>query len=183
VRVKENRKIKDPTTEVTGRTEKIQAKLAGEEKRVKKTVAALVVMIVAAISAGASDKADVTAVVQRWAASFNGDDLKTGNSVCAEEAVVIDDFPPHVWQGPDACAQWFTGYQALAAKLGMTQPKIIVRDSRHVDVESGYAYFVAPVTLSFKKAGKPVTDHGVITMALHKSDAGWRITGFAWADQ
>jgi len=71
----------------------------------------------------------------------------------------------------------------MAAKTGISNGKITVGEPRQVDVESGYAYFVAPVTLSFNKAGKPVTDIGVITMALRKSEAGWHITGWTWADQ
>ena len=158
-------------------------KLATWAKSLKKIVTALAVVILASLSAGASDKADVTAVVHQWAASFNAEDAKTGNSICAEDAVVIDDFPPHVWQGRDACAGWFRDYEAMAARTGISSGKITVGEARQVDVESGYAYLVAPVTLSFNRRGKVITDKGVLTMALHKGEAGWRITGWTWADQ
>jgi ketosteroid isomerase-like protein len=131
----------------------------------------------------ASDKADVMAVVQKWADSFNSSDLEAGRAVCSPDAVVLDDFPPHVWQGSDACGKWFKGYSAMAVKASITEGKIVVGVPRHLDIESSFAYLVAPVALSFNKGSKPVKDKGVITMALHKGDAGWLITGWAWADQ
>src|ERR1700733_12069856 len=42
---------------------------------------------------------------------------------------------------------------------------------------------VAPVTLAYIKAGKPVDFLGIITMTLHKGESGWRVSGLAWADQ
>jgi hypothetical protein len=44
------------------------------------------------------------------------------------------------------------------------------------------ATVVAPVTLSYIKAGKPVNFLGMLTMTLRKRESG-RISGVAWADQ
>ncbi len=152
-------------------------------KRTSLTFAVFAIVFSALMSAAASDKADVVAVVQKWTDSFNSSDLEASRAVCAPDAVVRDDFPPHVWQGPDACGQWFKGYVAMAAKSSVTAGKIVVGVPSHLDVESSSAYLVAPVTLSFNRGSKPVKEKGVVTMALHKGDAGWRITGWAWADQ
>ena len=131
----------------------------------------------------ASDKDDVVAVVQKWADGFNSNDIEASRAVCAPDAVVLDDFPPHVWQGTDACGKWFKAYGAMAVKTSVTDGKIVVGVPRHLDIESDEAYLVAPVILTFNKSGKRVKEDGVLTMALHKGDAGWRITGWAWADQ
>ena len=45
-----------------------------------------------------------------------------------------------------------------------------------------FAYLVAPVTLSYVKAGKPVNFPGTVTITLRKGESGWRISGVAWAD-
>jgi hypothetical protein len=110
------------------------------------TVIALAVFACGAASA--SDKTDAMAVVHKWADAFNKGDGKTGASYCAGDALIIDDFAPHVWQGSGACASWYKDYVAFAAK-----------------------------------AGKPVTDHAMVTMSLRKGSSGWQITGWAWADQ
>ncbi len=152
-------------------------------KRTSVTLAVFAMAVLAFMPASASDKADVTAVVQKWADSFNSGDLEARRAVGAPDAVVLDDFPPHVWQGSGACGQWFKGYVAMAAKASTTTGKIVVGVPRHLDVESGFAYLVAPVTLTLNKRSKPVSDKGVIAMALHKGDAGCRITGWTWVDR
>lgn len=131
----------------------------------------------------ASDKTDAMAVVHKWVDAFNHGDGKTGASYCADGALIIDDFAPHVWQGSGACASWYKDYEAFTAKGQVTAPSVALGKPQHLDVDSGYAYLVVPTTLKYAKAGKPVMERGLVTMSLKKSSSGWQITGWAWADQ
>jgi len=152
--------------------------------RVMKALA--VVIAVAVFSSGpasASDKTDAMAVVQKWVDAFNKGDGKTGSSYCAEGALIIDDFAPHVWQGSGACANWYKDYTAFAAKAEITAASVTLGKPHHLDIDSGYAYLVTPTTLTYTKAGKPATDKAIVTMSLKKGTSGWQITGWAWADQ
>jgi ketosteroid isomerase-like protein len=135
------------------------------------------------ISAAASDKTDAMLVVHRWVDTFNANDPQANSLTCGEDAVVVDDFPPHVWQGPGACSRWFADYVAMAAQAKITHARVVLGTARHFDADSGYAYLTAPVALSFSQAGKPVREMGVLTLAMKKGNAGWRITGWSWADQ
>jgi ketosteroid isomerase-like protein len=146
-------------------------------------LAALALVLVASMSGVASDESDVVAVVHQWSASFNSSDSKTLDLLCAADAVVLDDFPPHVWQGSTACGRWYKDFDSYAAKAAITNANIVAGKVTHLDFASGFAYLVAPVTLSFKRSGKPVTETGVLMMSLRKGSSGWRITGFSWADQ
>jgi ketosteroid isomerase-like protein len=146
-------------------------------------IIALAVAVLASGSAAASDETDVMAVVHKWSDAFNRGDSKTGVATCTEHAVIIDDFPPHVWQGSGTCFKWFEDFGAFAAKSEITDSKVSLGKARHLNVESGYAYLVSPTTYTYNKSGKPTKDTGMVTMTLHKTDAGWRITGWAWADQ
>ncbi len=137
----------------------------------------------ASATAIASDKTDAMAVVHKWVDAFNKGDAKTATSYCADGALVIDDFAPHVWQGPGACAAWYKDYEAFAAKGQMTNASVVLGKSHHLDVDAGYAYLVTPASLTYNKAGQPVTDKAIVTMSLKKGSAGWQITGWAWADQ
>jgi len=149
-----------------------------------KTLAAVMaVAVFASGAASASDKTDAMAVVHKWVDSFNKGDGKTGPSYCADGALIIDDFAPHVWQGSGACASWYKDYEAFAAKAQITAPSVALGKTRHLDIDSGYAYLVTPTTLTFTQAGKPVTNKAIITMSLKKGSSGWQITGWAWADQ
>ena len=130
----------------------------------------------------AAENADVIAVIHRWTEAFSQHSFKTDIAPCAEDAVVIDDLPPHVWQGPGACSKWFNAFEAWASSAGVTNAVITLAETRHLDLDGGFAYLVAPVTLAYVKAGKPVNFPGVITLTLRKGESGWRITGMAWAD-
>jgi ketosteroid isomerase-like protein len=140
-------------------------------------------VMASATPAAASDNADVMAVVHRWTDAFRQHSFNTDSAPCAEDAVVIDDLPPHVWQGPGACSRWFKTFEAWAAKAAVTDAVITLGETRHLDCDAGFAYLVAPVTLSYIKAGKPVDFPGTITLTLRKRELGWRIAGVAWADQ
>jgi ketosteroid isomerase-like protein len=149
----------------------------------QKLAAVISVAVFACGAATASDKTDAMAVVHKWVDAFNKGDAKTGASYCADDAVIIDDIAPHIWQGSAACASWYKAYEGFAAKTQMTAASVVLGKARHLDVDSGYAYLVAPTTLSYTKDGKPVTDKAIVTMSLKKGGSGWQITGWAWADQ
>lgn len=134
----------------------------------KKLAAVMAVAVFASGAASASDKTDAMAVVVKWVDAFNKGDGKTGSSYCADAASIIDDFAPHVWQGSGACASWYKDYAAFAAKAQITDASVALGKARHFDIDSGYAYLVTPTTLTYTKAGKPVTDKALVTMSLKK---------------
>ena len=141
----------------------------------------LLVALLAAGQAAASEKTDAMASVHRFIDSFNKGDLRSAVAACAEEASVIDDFPPHQWQGR-GCEKWADGYLTIAKKEGITEARILPGEPRHVDVAGDWAYVVVPVTLVFKRLGKPNKLPSMFTASLYKEPGGWRITGWAWAD-
>ena len=131
--------------------------------------------------ATASDRTDAMAAVHRFVDGFNKGDLKAAIAACADEASVIDDFPPHEWQGA-GCEMWADGYTAVAKSELITDAKIVLGKPRHVDVTDDRAYIVVPVTLVLKHKGKPGKLPSLFTAALRKNADGWRITAWAWAD-
>jgi ketosteroid isomerase-like protein len=144
---------------------------------------ALVVSTLFAAPAIATDKTDVAAVVHQWVSTFNKNDLSAMAALCTDQAIIIDDFAPHVWQGAGACSKWSSDFQAFADSGEITHPAVSVEKPWHIDVTADVAYFVAPTIFSFKHKDKPFHDKGVITMAMQKGASGWRITGWAWADR
>jgi ketosteroid isomerase-like protein len=142
----------------------------------------LVVAVLAAAPAVATDKSDVMSVIHQWVDAFNKGDAKSATAACADQTSIIDDFPPHEWHGTGACAKWFSDFQVFAKVGGMTETVVTVGKPTHVEVTADVAYVVAPTTISFSQKDKPVKDLGIITLSLKKSAPGWRITGWAWAD-
>jgi hypothetical protein len=130
----------------------------------------------------ASDRTDVMVPVHQFVSSFNKGDTKGAAATCAEETSILDDFPPHEWHGAGACARWMSDYDADAKKNGITDGVVTIGKPRQLSVTADRAYVVVPANYTYKKMGKPVSEIGsVFTLTLHKTEAGWRITGWAWA--
>jgi len=55
------------------------------------------------------------AAVRQYVHAFNRGDVKAMAATCAVSAVIIDGLPPHVWQGPAACEDWYKDVIAAGA--------------------------------------------------------------------
>ena len=130
----------------------------------------------------ASEKTEAMVPVHQFIDGFNKGDMKSAVAACADQASVIDDFPPHEWQGAGACGEWAKGFDDVVKKEGITDARIILGKPRHVDVTVDRAYVVAPVTLVYKQKGKQKKLPGVFTASLHNESGGWRMTGWTWTD-
>ncbi|MGA3156532.1 MAG: nuclear transport factor 2 family protein [Steroidobacteraceae bacterium] len=133
-------------------------------------------------TAGASEQTEVMAVVHQMVDGFNKGDMKSSLAACADQAVVVDDTPPHVWQGAGACAAWNDAFEAWAKTNEVTGVSEAIVKVRHIDISSDVAYVVQSVGLSWIEKGKPMSEKAIETVTLKKTAAGWRITGWAWAD-
>ena len=80
---------------------------------------------------------------------------------CASSAAIIDDFPPHAWQGPNACAR-------LGERVhGEREAEWNHRRNGDAWIQRGtspstgeHAYAVYPATYTYKQHGKSMKDSG-----------------------
>ncbi len=149
----------------------------------RRILIALILVIVAAASTVAVDgKKDVMEPLHQFVDSLNKGDIKTMVAACAEQTSIIDEFPPYEWHGVDACSNWASDYNTDAQKNGITNGAVKLGIPRHIDIEGDNAYVVVPANYSFKQKGKLVREiRATFTAALHKGEAGWRITAWSWA--
>lgn len=145
-------------------------------------VAFAVTALITGHVAAFGDRKDVMAAVHQFVDGFNKGDTKTALAACAEQASIIDEFPPYVWQGTDACLNWANDYDADAKKNGITDGSVTLGSPRHVDIAGDRAYVVVPTNYTYKKKGALVKEIGsTLLVALQKRADGWRITGWAWS--
>ncbi len=129
-----------------------------------------------------SSEAAVMKTVDQFVNAFNKGDTKAMLTVGQEQMSIIDEFPPHEWHGAGAFAKWMSDFDADAAKHGITDPAVSIGKPAHIDVTGDDAYVVLKANYSFKRRGKLEEEIGsILTISLHKSAAGWRLTGWAWA--
>lgn len=132
-------------------------------------------------SAMSGEKQAVMAVIKEFETDFNN-----GNpnwvQLCADQASIIDEFPPYAWSGSGACGQWGKDYDADAKKNSVTAPSVWFGAAKHLEITGDRAYAVLPASYSYQQNGKPVKEAGAtITIALQKSGNNWRITAWAWS--
>ena len=134
--------------------------------------------------AAGSDADAVTAVVKQYLAYMNEGAAEKFVALCAAQTIIIDDFPPHAWQGPTACTDWLTAFAAFDAKKRITPRAVTEGKPWRVAVNGDTAYVVAPATYTYTENGKPVTEaDSVWTLLLQKGPEGWRIKGWAWGQR
>jgi len=147
----------------------------------RKTLFALAVAALVAGPVAANERTDAMVPVRQFIDGFNKGDVKTAVAACAEQTSIIDEFPPHEWHGPGACANWANDFDADAKKNGITDGKVTLGNPRHIDITADRAYVVVPADYAYKQKGKAVKESGsLLTLALQKGAAGWRITGWSW---
>jgi len=155
-----------------------------EFKRI--VAAAMTIVFALAISSGralASEKADVAAAVHRYLDNLDKDKLETALAMCDTSVSILDEFPPHEWHGPTACADWWKALEAYNEKSGITDGDVTLGTPWTVEVTGDRAYFVAPMTYTYKQHGKPVRESAAFAVALKRTQAGWRITAWAYSKQ
>ena len=133
--------------------------------------------------AATAEEAKTLAVVNEFLTGFNTGDEKTLLAACAPQTTIIDDIPPHVWQGPAACREWKRAVDAFLKDSGETHVSVMLGKPSHNEVTGDRAYLVAPLTFKYEQGGKPVVDTGsLMVVSLYKTSGGWRITGWACAE-
>ncbi|MDQ6931484.1 MAG: hypothetical protein M3126_12545 [Candidatus Eremiobacteraeota bacterium] len=149
----------------------------------RRAIFAIAFTLLAAGTAPASPPG-VMATVHQFIDGLNKGDMKTGLAACAARSSIIDDFPPHTWQGAGACAAWARDFDADSKKRGITQPVVTLGTPKHLLVTGDRAYVVVPADYAYKLHGKPVDETtNTLTAALQRVAGHWRITAWAWSKQ
>ena len=145
-----------------------------------KAIVALIIVL--AVPAAAIDKTDILATVHQFADGLNKGDLKTGLAACADTSAIIDEFPPYSWYGATGCADWANDFGAFNAKNSITEAMVRLGKPRHLDISGDHAYVIIPSTYAYKQKGKAIKETGsLLTLALQRTTAGWKITAWAWS--
>jgi ketosteroid isomerase-like protein len=148
---------------------------------VKRTLFALVFAAVVAAPAVAQDPA-IMATITKFADAFNKGDEKSAAAACADQTMIVDEFPPYHWSGSGTCASWMAAWDADATKNGITDAVVTLHAPMHVDASGDVAYVVVPADYAFKQHGKPVKEsRSMLTVVLQKGATGWLIVAWTWS--
>lgn len=136
--------------------------------------------ILAAATPQAAQQAGVMATIHQFFDSLGKGNIHAAVATCATPSSVVDEFPPHEWQGPNACRNWANAFVAFCKQQGISGAYVTLAKPLHIDVTGDRAYAVIPATYSYNQQGKAQTESAIFTAALKQTAAGWRMTGWAW---
>ena len=135
---------------------------------------------VASPSLAAADP-QITATIHQFIDAFDKGDIKTAAATHLSTGVtIIDEVPPHLWQGPNGFMSWAgdltkddkaAGISGEAVTLGVVKRQVVSGDMAYVIVEATY---------SFKQGGKSLREPSQMTYALKKTAQGWKIAAWTW---
>jgi hypothetical protein len=131
-----------------------------------------------AYAAGADDP--LLAPIHQFVDGLNKGDMKAAAAAHVAAPSIIDDVPPHSWQGDGALDKWAAADDADMKKHDMTDAKVAIQKPSHLQNEGDVAYVVVPTVYSFKMKGKKVAENGYLTFALAQQGSDWKIAAWTW---
>jgi ketosteroid isomerase-like protein len=136
---------------------------------------------VSAASAAAAANAQLEAPIHQFIDAFNKGDVKGAAATHMATGVsIIDEAPPHIWQGPKAVETWAADLAKDGKASGMSDEKVTLGAVTREVVSGQTAYVVIGATFTFKQKGVAMREPGQMTFAMKKSGAAWKIAGWTW---
>jgi hypothetical protein len=148
--------------------------------RVSAAALAFCVLLPLTSAAAGSDEAAVLGVFNRAIRALNAGDLRAWLATCGPGASIVDEIPPHSWQGAAACANWWSSFAAYGKRFRISDIAVDLETPWHVVLDTKSAYLVVPAVYSYRQSGKSQREPGIFTVALKKTLQGWLISGWAW---
>ena len=152
-------------------------------KTIIAAAAAAFTLSLAGQALAADDSAIMTPVNGFIEATGKAADINRAASYWTANQSMVDEFAPYHWTGPNAVRNWWAGFLADSKKSGATDAVVVTTARPHILQTATHAYVVQPARVELKVKGKPVAINGLLTFALDRTKAGWKIASCAWSDQ
>ena len=143
---------------------------------------AVVSLVVGAAGGANAADAQLMAPIHKFIDSFNKGDVAGAAATHSATAdlTIVDEVPPHLWNGAKAFQSWAADLDADAKKNGMTEPAVTLGAATREESDGQNAYVVVPAVFSFKQNGKAMTEKAQMTFVLKKDASGWLIHAWTW---
>jgi len=100
----------------------------------------------------------------------------------AHNLSIVENFPPYLFRGATAAADWERGFRKHASDDDYTQLAVTFGPARDFSVAGNRAYFCLPTTWTGLTHGRPFEEHGAWAFVLERGLHGWRIIGYGWGE-
>ena len=94
---------------------------------------------------------------------------------------IVENFPPYLFQGPDAEKKWWAGFKAHAVSGQLSKLQATFGSARDFDRNGERAFFTLPTVWTGLSKGHHFIEHGGWAFVLIRGRMGWRVKAYAWA--
>lgn len=129
----------------------------------------------------AAPPAGPLSVVRKFMADVGAGDGKAATALCASDAVVIDEFAPHMWTGGDACGRWLEAFGGWMKAEHIDKEKVVLGQVLVDQTTGDAAYVVVNAVETNTVDGKPMVEPARMAFALRNDSGAWKLTATAWA--
>ena len=144
-------------------------------------LAAIASCLLVAGPANAGPAEDATAAVTTVLDKFNSGDIEAFFTAHRDGALIIDEFAPYVWGGPDSVQKWAGDYTKDAEARGVTGGRMDYGKPIHAASDGSSAYIVLPTTYRFSQKGTKMAGPGSMTFVMNRVGAEWKIASWTYS--
>ena len=134
-----------------------------------------------AAPAPAGPAEDATAAVTTWLDKFNAGDNAAFIAGHAPNAVIVDEFGPHLWTGPNAPQRWLEDFGKDAKAGGITEPRLDYAAPIRASANDNSSYLVLPTIYRMKQGGQAKSAAGTMTFVMTRAGNEWKIASWTYS--
>lgn len=152
------------------------------------TLVTLAAVASAALLAGSSAHAqasasadEATKFVTTVIDKFNGGDVKAWISAQEDNALIVDEFAPHMWAGPGSPQRWLDAYAKDSQANGVSGGRVDYGKPLQATSDGKMAYVVLPTTYRFVQKGTKMAEPGSMTFVMRREGPSWKIASWTYS--
>ena len=144
-------------------------------------IAAVVWAMLFPVPATAGPAEDATGFVTKVMDQFNGGDAKAFVAAHEDDAVIVDEFAPHIWTGAGSARKWLDTYVKMSAAEKISGGRVDYGKPLQATSDGKTAYVVLPTTYRFVQNGAKMAEPSSMTFVLRRSGQDWRLASWTFA--
>lgn len=113
---------------------------------------------------------------------FNGGDVDAWVSAHADDAVIVDEFAPHVWAGTGSARRWIEDYAKHSQANAIGGGRVDYDKPLLATSDGASAYIVLPTTYRFVQNGAKMAEPSSMTFVMKRAgESGWKIASWTFS--
>ena len=115
-------------------------------------------------------------------AAANGNATADVKTICSDDAVIVDEVPPHRWNGASAAYDWLAALKSQFKDGRVTGAHAVFQKASVYDHSGARAWIVLPTTWTGTQAGRRFEERGFWSFLVVQSKRTWKIDAASWTD-